>query len=197
MAKQLRLWIVGAALMTIVAYGAIQQIRAADDDQDITAAIQKMAQNLESHNDNAASAIAKKMPSDLDPGDVMSLLDKRHANGKGGLGIDKKPNTGIETMVQKFAKQAPTQSKLNRDYAALRHAAYIIVASAKAIHNHCPVKAVDGKKNPKDWLNWSTAMDKQGSDFAKAIESKNPQKVKRAASNLNDTCTKCHEVFKD
>ena len=197
MAKHLRLWIVGAALVALVAYGTVQRIRAADDDEDIKGAIEKMAKNLETNNAAAAKAIADKMPSDLDPGDVMSLLDKRHANGKGGLGIGGKPDTGIEKMVQEFTKKAPSQSKLNRDYAALRKAAYIIVASAEAIHNRSPVKATDGKKNPTDWKKWSADMQRQGRDFAKAIESKNPQKVKRAASNLNDTCVKCHEVFKD
>ncbi|HZU36407.1 MAG TPA: cytochrome c, partial [Gemmataceae bacterium] len=83
------------------------------------------------------------------------------------------------------------------DSAALKRAAYIIAASAEAIHDRSPVKAPDGKKNPTDWKNWSAQMKTQGLDLAKAIDGGNPNQVHKAANTLNDTCVKCHEVFKD
>ncbi len=187
----------GMALALVVGYVAVQQSRAADDEPDVKGAVEKIASSLEHNDAAAASKTAAALPSDLDPGDVMGLMDKRHANGKGGLGIGGKPNTGIEKMVQDFTKTAPAKSMLTRDQAALKKAAYIIAASAEAVHDHCPVKAPEGKKNPADWKKWSGEMKQQGLDLAKAIDTSNPSEVKKAASNLNDTCVKCHEVFKD
>lgn len=197
MRRQIRVWIVGAALVGSVVYLATQQIRAADDDQDVKGAVEKIAKNLAAHNDSAAQAIANKLPDDLDAGDVMGLLDKRHANGKGGLGIGGKPDTGIEKMIQEFAKTAPTRSKLNRDGQNLKHAAYIMAAAAEAVHNRPPVKAPTGKKNPEDWKKWSAQMKTQSLQFAKALESNDPAAVHKAADTLNNTCIQCHDIFKD
>jgi hypothetical protein len=198
MENRVRWYMVGGAIGALVlGYLAVQSGRAADDEPDVKGAVQKIAQSLEKNDNAAASKTAASLPDDLDAGDAMALMSKHNANGKGGLGIGGKAGSGIELMVQKFSKGDINQSQLTQHKADLKRAAYIAAAIAEAVHNRPPVKAPEGKKNPADWKKWSGEMKQQGLDLAKAIDTGDKGQVKQAASNLNDTCVKCHEVFKD
>ena len=202
MNTRVRSWMVGGAtLVLLVGCAAALLGKATDDDEDIKAAIEKIATNLQNNDLAAAKKAADALPSDLDPGDAMGLMELRKPGGKGGVGIGARPGTvrpdGIEKMVQNLAKSPPSKTMLTRDNAALKRAVYMAAAIGEAVQNHSPVKAPEGKKNPADWKKWASEMRAEALELTKVIDTKDPKQVNSAASKLNDTCTRCHEVFKD
>src|SRR5947209_3657901 len=69
-------------------------------------------------------------------------------------------------------------------------------AVAAVAHAAAPQKAAPDK-DPKDWKKYSEDMIKTSQEFAKAVETKKLDAIKKAATNLNATCSDCHSKFRD
>ena len=100
---------------------------------------------------------------------------------------------GIEAKIQALDKSAPTPKEAQGDAAALARAGYIAAAVAQAVVTKVPT---DKKKQEAQWKILAGEMSKAGIDFAKAAQSKDAAKLHKAAKELNNSCIKCHDVFR-
>ena len=201
MKTHLRLLTVGAAGLTL-ALGSLVAIKAADEEKDPRNDVLAMAKLIESNDLEGAKKRAKTLDADLDPEDVMSAFSLRSEKGKGGVGIGDTPGAitpdGIEKKVQDLAEKKPlTPKALDKQAKALERAGYIAAAVAIAVQDRPPVKEKEGDKDPNDWKKWAGEMHQAAREFAAAAKAKNPKLVKEAATKLNDSCIRCHKVFKE
>lgn len=120
--------------------------------------------------------------------DLEELMHQFKPDKAGGKELEKK----IKTYMQ---KRAPLTSE------ELKEA--VVCAYQTAIISQYTVgfapKADEGKKKRADWITWSREMGDAAVAAAKAANaSKTDDKgVKAAFRKLDDTCAKCHAVFKD
>jgi len=132
--------------------------------------------------------------------DVMNLMKKRMKDGTGGVGFGPKPtggqDDGIEVRIQNMAKKSPSAAQLKKDKADLLQMINRTSAIAEIARARTPKKK-EGDKDPKDWKEYSERMVKEARELAKAIEAADPPAVKKAAANLNSSCTECHGKFRD
>ena len=120
-------------------------------------------------------------------------------DGTGGYGVGPKPtggqDDGIEVRIQSMAKKSPKADQLKKDKADLLQMLDRTLAIGE-IALGTPKKK-EGDKDPKDWKEYSERMVKETKELKKAIEQADPVAVKKAASNLNSSCTECHGKFRD
>jgi hypothetical protein len=124
---------------------------------------------------------------------VMSLFKHRM---RGGIGVSPKPAQpnldGIESRLNTFAtKLKPTD--INDD---LRLMALQVAALAELTGAIGPDK-VEGKKTPAKWKELSNQMLDASEKFAAAVTAKKDKDVKAALMAVNNSCTSCHETFRD
>jgi hypothetical protein len=148
-----------------------------------------------------AARLAKSLD---DPGDVMRLLSyriKKTEDGKTlegtGFGLGPKPGAiqpdGIEDKVKALARTPLSPAALAKQSEALERAAYVAAAVSEVIPDTFPAGA---KGDPKVWKAWSQDMHKASLEFAKAVRTGKPDKVKMAADKLNDVCIRCHNDYR-
>lgn len=189
--KHLSGWLLAGALLAAGAVAFSSRGTAADD-KEIRDAVNKMADAIEKFDGSAAQRGAQALQkADLDV--IMEIFKLR---SKGGLGLGAansiKPD-GIEAKIQALDKTAPTPKEAESDSAALTRAGYIAAAIAQAVVNKVPT---DKKKQEAQWKMMANEMSKAGMDFATAAKSKDAAKLHKAAKDLNNSCIKCHDVFR-
>jgi hypothetical protein len=206
MTRHVRSFVVGgvAAALSLGLWAVAAGSPADEDEPDIPATVQKMADAIAKGDMAAARKTAAKLPKDLDLGDVMDTMALRtHKDGKKGkgLGVGATPGTirpdGIEAMIDKLSKSPLSKADLNKDAKALERALDVASAVGTVAKDHPPEK--DNNNNPtdeKEWKAWADQMVKLSRDLAKAVKSKDPAKVQTAADKLNDSCTQCHTKYK-
>jgi hypothetical protein len=136
-----------------------------------------------------------------DQGDVMQPFKKVSL---GGDGLAKELQTsqplrttqnGIEEKIRLLAIRPPNATQMKAQSKELALVADKIAALAQANYEWAPEKK-EGKKDPKDWRDWSIEMRDQALDLAKAARQGNAAQVSNGVKKLNSTCNKCHGVFK-
>jgi len=173
--------------------------RAADDEAEAAAAVKKVA-DMVGKKDWAAlvkegAPIAKK----YDLLDVMSVFKKREGD-KGGLGVGPKAGAitpdGIQAKIDSMVEDGVT----TKDLAHAKDLARMADISAAVASIAAKAPNDEAKKTPKDteqWEKFAKEMHDASRDFAKAVQGKDTNKVKAAATKLQGACTKCHEKYRD
>ncbi len=185
-----------AALALAIGFVAIGSGSAADD-KDVRDAIFKIADALQNKDADGAKRQAQALAKANELDAVMDLFKLRT---KKGVGIGETPNAimpdGIEQKIINLAKKKLPQKQLDKEADSLVRAAYIAAAISEVARLKVPEKD-DGMKKKKDWIDWSEGLSKSALDLADAAKSKNPDKVKSAATTVNSNCNNCHGVFRD
>jgi hypothetical protein len=137
----------------------------------------------------AAAEAAKKYDLDV-------IMDVFKARDKKGVGIGPKPKVykpdGIEAQFINMEKRAPAP----KDAPAFAEAAYLTAAVAEIIVDKCPVQKKEKDKDPKEWKQWSRDMRQSALQLATALKANDRNAVKKAAKELNNSCTNCHGPFR-
>ena len=172
--------------------------RAADDEAEAAAAVKKVA-DMVGKKDWAAlvkegAPIGKKH----DLLDVMSVFKKREGD-KGGLGVGPKAGVimpdGIQAKIDSMVEGVTTKDLAHaKDLARMADIAAAVASIAAKAPND------EAKKTPKDteqWEKFAKEMHDASREFARAVQGKDTNKVKAAATKLQGSCTKCHEKYRD
>ena len=202
MKKRACVLVLGATVLSLaIGFLAVANSGAADDNADLRAAVQKIADAIQKSNMDRAKKLAQELAKGLDLEDVMHLMNKRDAAGKAKVfGVGKKPGAiapdGIEAMVQNLGKTPKPQAQIDKNSSALVEMGYRIAAIATVAHAKPPEKD-EPKKKKADWMEWSADMEKTAIAMAGAAKGRKPVDVKNAAAKLNTACNACHAAFKD
>ncbi len=113
--------------------------------------------------------------------------------GASGAGENKEIRDGIEQMLLKIGRDAPSAGTLKKDGAAFeqmgfRIAALGMIAGAKG------APKTGAKGTVKDWNGWANDTVAGGIALADAAKAKGGADVKTASSKLNNACNSCHTV---
>src|SRR5262249_6972673 len=186
--------LLAASLWSLTAYSA-------DDDDEKKAikeaqqAVLKLMDSMNGNNGDVkaqAKAIKDKFE-ELKP--VMWVYKKR---SKGGIGMGKDGADDIELKIGKIgsstSKEKLTPKKLADMKADLIKAGELSKAVAEVGDLYAQQYA---KKNPAKWKEYIKDMKKGSDELIEAAKSDNVEKVKKAANNLNSSCTNCHGDFRE
>lgn len=190
--KYVRGWMAGTAVLAVGLYllTASGPGRAADDK--LADKVSKLADAM-AKNDPEAKKQAAALGKDVDLDVIMDLFKPR---SKGGIGVGEKGSVkqdGIEIKLQALDKTAPTAKDATAEGDAIAKAAYVTAVIAAAVADKVPA---DKKKDAKKWKDMSEEMSKTANELAVAAKSKNPMNIQKAAKSLNNSCIKCHDVFR-
>jgi hypothetical protein len=202
MKKQARVLVTGTAVLSLaIGFLAVGSGGAADDKADLRIIVQKIADAIEKKDSDQAKKLAEEVAKNNDLDDVMNLMSKRDAAGKAKrFGVGKKPGVispdGIEAKIQNMGKKPLPQTQIDKEAADLVVMAYRVAAIAEVAHAKPPEKD-EPKKKKKDWLEWSSDLEKSALALAEVAKAKKPMEIKNAVAALNTNCNTCHAVFKD
>jgi hypothetical protein len=172
----------------------------ADDQGNLRAAVQKVADAIAKDDAGGATKLAADIAKGIELEEAMNLMKRRdQAKNKSkvfGVGEPAgsiKPD-GIEAKLLGLGKI--NKGQFDKESSALaimgdRVAAIAEIAKAKA-----PEKD-EGAKKKKDWLEWAGSMESGATELAGAARSKNLAELKKATAKLNSACANCHGVFRD
>jgi hypothetical protein len=195
LAKNMRSWAIGTALVTLGGLVCLAGYSYAGAGSKLTPDIRKIAKAIKDGDKAAAEALATKLAKNIEEvDDLMHTLKPRE---KGGIGVGMvatKKSDGIEVRLRDIARDAP--SNMAKDAAALEQMGYDTAAVALVAKAKAPARDM-GKKKVSDWKRWSDEMYADSVALAKAAEGKGAQNVKTAATKVNQTCTACHSVFRE
>jgi cytochrome c556 len=167
----------------------------ADDDEDKQAVkeaqgeILKLMDTMAKGGNPAAGAAAiKKKFAELKPS--MYVFKPRK---NGGLGIGPPmQGDGIELKIINLSKNKPPSkaevAKWADDYVKMAEVSKVM-AEVAALY--------PPKKNVDDWKQYNDAMRKGADQLIAAAKKGDPEAIKKAATNLNASCTDCHSKFRD
>jgi hypothetical protein len=165
--------------------------------QDVTKSPEKLAQedivrlayNLDAPD---AAQKAQKIVKDHDSCDISSVFKM----GPRGLGIGELKNAGhrdsVEMLIRDYIRKAPPQAELEKYQPDLVRTARVLQAMAELAPYRGPL--VTSEKNLPQWAKVSAEFKVTTKGFRDAVESKDPERVRKAAIALNGTCCSCHEL---
>lgn len=190
--------IVMASLLTLCLWSLTGYSADDDDDKKTRKEAQEAVKKLvESINNNKAdvqaqvAAIRKKYDM-LEP--LMWVYKPRN---KGGVGWGK-DGSGIEQEIGKLGSASSkiklTPKKLADLKADLIKTGELSRAVAEIAEAYTDQFA---KKNPAKWKEYCKDMKKSSDELIAAAKGGDAVKVKKAAGNLNESCTKCHSDFRE
>lgn len=195
-ARKMVAGVVGVALTLSALVGAGT---AADDEKGVPEALKTSVDKIAGAIEKNKSADVKKDTEDLKKFGLklsMRLFKTRKGHGFGVIAANAADKDGIERKIEALAEEPLSADDLGKESAALVTAAYRTAAIAAIAESRPPAKD-DGKKKVKDWQKWSAEMKSSALEFAEAAKSKQPAAVQKAAKKVQDSCTKCHDVFRD
>jgi hypothetical protein len=165
--------------------------------QDVTKSPEKLAQedivrlgyNLDGKD---VAERAQKIVKDHDSCDISSVFKM----GPRGLGIGELTKAGhrnsVERLVQDYTRKAPPQAELEKYQPDLIRTARVLQAMAELAPYRGPL--VTSEKNLPQWAKVSAEFKVTTKGFRDAVESRDPERVRKAAIALNGTCCSCHEL---
>lgn len=191
-----RMGMIGLALAGLAAF-CVAQGSGAGENNEVAGLVDKIAAAHKKADKAAAAkegqAVGKKLE------ELYEAMDLMKPRAKGGFGVGAKKGAivpdGIEQMLLKVARDAPTPGFMNKSSDALEEMAYRIAGIAEVSLAKAPTKD-QGKKLVKDWVEWSKDMRDSALELAAASKAKSGANVKTAASKLNNACNSCHTVFR-
>jgi hypothetical protein len=191
-----RMSMVGLALAALAAFYVAQGSRAGEDNK-VAGLIDKIAAAHKKGDKAAAEKEGKAVSKEI--GELYEAMDLMKPRTKGGYGVGPKKGAimpdGIEQMLLKIGRDAPTPGFMNKSSDALEEMGHRIAAIAEISIAKAPTKD-QGKKLVKDWMEWSKDMRDSALELAAASKAKSGANVKTAASKLNNACNSCHTVFR-
>ena len=189
-----------ARLLTIAAFLAVALVAAnkatAYDEKETAAAIKDvvaLAKDAEEGKvDEAKAKAIKKKFEDLNT--VMHIYKPRE---KGGLGVGPKAKgDGIEIKLNNLGKRALSAMQATKEKDDLIMVGKVNVAMAEVTKLYAPTKPKGGK-GAKEWNGFSDEMKKASLELIAAAKKGEPDAIKKAANNLNNSCNSCHSDFRD
>jgi cytochrome c' len=175
-------------LVTALAIGAELLTAAADESEDLKAAILKLAAALEKNDKVAAKNLVDQIKKqDLD--EVMGLMKSPKVN-KAAFDLAKE---GIELKLVALSKKAGDVKANAETYEKI---AKVVAAIAEVAAVKCPVDKPVAGRDPKDWAKWVSDMKEGAKALGDAANSKDTQKVNAAAKKTTGACISCHDVFR-
>lgn len=114
---------------------------------------------------------------------------------KGGIGVGAKGES-IELKIISLGKRKLPAADVGKQKQDLEQIASVSKAIAEVTHYYTPNTRKAGK-DPKDWTKFTEEMTKGADELTKAAKSGSPDAIKKAATNLNASCTNCHGTFRD
>jgi hypothetical protein len=200
MVKNMRNWAV--VLSAVAAAGVLYltgDIRAGGKASPLSGDTRKIAAAVKAGKKDDAEALAKKTAKKAEElGDIMHMFKNRN---KGGLGVGEMPQAksdGIESKLRDVARDAPSAAVMAKEAPGLQQLGYDTAALALLTKAMAPAKD-QGKKKASDFKKWADEMYDAGVEFAKTAGEKGAgaQNVKAAATKVNETCNRCHSVFRE
>jgi cytochrome c556 len=176
----------------------------AADDKELQATVQKTATAFEKNDVAEAKKLAAEVAKNTkDFEDVMHLFAPRTpkpAKRPPGWGVGPKSGVitpdGIEKKLEALADKGKLPAdRLNAEADALTEMGYRVAAIGEVSLAKKPAKD-EGKKKVADWVKWSQEMRSAGLALAAAAKKKDAAGVEKAAKMANDSCTKCHAVYR-
>jgi hypothetical protein len=139
-----------------------------------------------------------------DPEFIMAAMKVKK---KGGEGLHPNLHTvpilatlarnGIEEKIKCLRRRKLTNAQMKKEAEQLALLAYKVAALGQLADDWSPnVRQGRGLKNPRNWQRLSKDMRNDAVQLAIAAGQGKPNAVLAAAKRLDDTCTRCHKVFK-
>lgn len=186
----------GVGLVLLVGVGLVA-LRAAED-KPVQADTKKLADEVGTKDWDALAKAGAPLAKKYQLDDIMHQFKPRGAKKNAGIGVGNTPGAikpdGIELKLNNMTKRVTiTDVKNAKD---LQRMAEISAAIAGIIVNQQP-PGMGAGKNPAAWKKHSKDMYARSKDLIKALNGKDTAAIKKAAINLNSTCTECHSKFRD
>jgi hypothetical protein len=101
---------------------------------------------------------------------------------------------GYEKVIEDLAegKDDPTKEQIG-EFAKM---AYKVAVIGHLAAGQVPKEDEDAKKTRKSWLTFAGQMEQAAAALGRTAQAGNPAEVRAAVVRLNETCTKCHEVWR-
>ena len=199
-------WIVGIA-GSALALGLLGPGQAADDSKELVESVKKVAAALAKNDASEAKKLADGFGKKFENEDAMALFGPRtKSDGKmgRGLGVGSKPGVlkpdGIEKKLMELAKKPLPDKQLADEADALTTMGYDMAALAAIAHGSEPSdkdKKPVYKKRKKDWETWADELKDASLKLATAAKDKKAGDLHKIATKADETCSKCHAVFRD
>lgn len=184
-----------AFLVVVAAMTSTTSANAFDekDQKEAQKAIHELAKLLADGKDGAAkSAEVKKKFEDLEP-----IMHSYKPSPKGGIGYGMAgPGDSIEQKIINMGKRTTAAATLKKEQADLVKMAYINAAIADIAVHYAPAKPKNGK-GAKEWKQFCADQKTASLELVKAVQAGSSEKVKAAATKMNDACNNCHADFRD
>ena len=104
---------------------------------------------------------------------------------------------GIEEKIKFLRRQKLNNAQMKKEAVQLALLAYKVAALGQLADDWSPNVPVGvGQKTRRNWQRWSKDMRDKALQLAGAANAVNPNMVWTAAKKLDDSCTRCHKVFK-
>lgn len=194
-----RIWIAGAVIAAVAGAALLSGPSSAAQNKTLQDQVDKIAAVLQKGDKEGANKEAAVLGKKLNEDEFAEAMGLFKPRKKGGFGMGDKPGSvnpdGIEQMLLKIARDAPTAGALKKDGEALEQMGYRIAALGMLAKAKGPPQ-VGGNKTLKDWTTWASDAVDGGLAVAAAAKAKGAQDVKSAASKLNSACNSCHTVFR-
>jgi hypothetical protein len=192
-----KLFVLSVVAVSLWTLSSTANPRRVAEDAESNDAVNAIADLLEKNEADAAkkaaAELAKKAP------DVETVMHGFKTRKLKGIGVGNEPGVvtpdGIELKINALARDGITAAAIKKEGKALTRAGYVIQAIGLYATANAPEKN-DGKKKRSDWLDWTEKMVKGSQEFVAAAKGGNAADLKKAASNIKNTCDACHAVFK-
>lgn len=167
-----------------------------EDDKRVSAqsAILKLGDSLDAKDvADQARKIVKEHASE----DISSVFKMRT---KGGLGIGKlteveSTGDGVERLIMKLrARRTISEAEIEKYSADYLRVAKIMQAMAELAPFRAPLVVQRNAKQSQEWREVATEFKDGALAFRKAVDERDPKKLRLAALKMNDTCCHCHEL---
>ncbi|MCI0638058.1 MAG: hypothetical protein L0Y72_04850 [Gemmataceae bacterium] len=197
--KQVRIWAVGLALLSLVGLVYLAGTISAGENKMYVDGVKKIADLLRKGDKDGAAKEAASFSKKIGEDGLVEVMYLFKLRKKGGWGVGDKAGVitpdGIELKLIGLARDGITPATLKKESAALEEMGHVISAIGE-VARQFPPKMDKGKKTKKDWLAWTDDMRATGIKLAEASKAKGAQDVKTAAAKLNNSCNLCHSMFR-
>jgi Cytochrome C' len=140
----------------------------------------------------AIAGAARKAAGGADEG-LKFVMRANKPKAKGGVGVGPKGES-IELKIIALSKRvSPDDAAKSEDLGKI---ADISKAISEVAYYYTPKTGVAGK-DPKDWTKFAAQMKQGSEELAKAAKGGKAPEIKKAANDLNASCTNCHSTFRD
>jgi cytochrome c556 len=195
--KRTHMWVAGLAVIALGAFLAAQGSSRAGENKELLSAMNKLVDSLKKGDKAGAQKQAEAIAKQIE--EVHEVMDLYRPRNKGGWGVGDKPKAitpdGIEQMLLKIGRDAPTANTLKKDGDALEQMAYRAAAIAEVAIIKAPKQNM-GKKLVKDWVEWSKDQRDASLALAAATKARSGADIKAAAAKTNNACNTCHSTFR-